>query len=69
MKLRRMAMWEDRMAAVLEDRIEALQSQGADKAVKYRRLVSLCTKVPVDKVDGVSPFCYFHEFWADKLDA
>lgn len=53
-RLRRMAVWEDRMTALLNDRIQALQGEGADKAVKYRRLVSLCTKVPVDKVDGVS---------------
>ncbi|KAI9635520.1 transcription factor [Dioszegia hungarica] len=52
-QLRRMALWEDRVAAVLQDRIDALQGQGADKAVKYRRLVSLCTKVPVDRVDGM----------------
>lgn len=53
-RLRRMAMWEDRMAAMLQDRIDTLRGQGADKAVQYRRLVSLCTKVPVEKVDGVS---------------
>jgi hypothetical protein len=57
-RLRRIAMWEDRVADVLEDRMRALQGESADKAVKYRRLVSLCTKVPVDKVDGVSHGCH-----------
>jgi ankyrin repeat protein len=53
-KLRRVAMWEDRVSGLLEERIRSLQGESTDKAVKYRRLVSLCTKVPVDKVDGVS---------------
>ena len=53
-RLKRLGMWEDRMSAVLEDRIKSLEGETADKAVKYRKLVSLCTKVPVDKVDGVS---------------
>lgn len=53
-KLRRLAMWEDRVSGLLEERIRSLQGESTDKAVKYRRLVSLCTKVPLDKVDGVS---------------
>jgi regulatory protein SWI6 len=53
-QLRRLAMWEDRMADILRARMEALEGEGADKAAKYRKLVSLCTKVPVDKVDSVS---------------
>ncbi|WVQ97765.1 hypothetical protein IAU59_004879 [Kwoniella sp. CBS 9459] len=52
-KLRRMVMWEERVTRILEDRINTLQGAGVDKAVKYRRLVSLCTKVPVEKVDGM----------------
>ncbi|WWD22001.1 hypothetical protein CI109_106489 [Kwoniella shandongensis] len=51
--LRRMAIWEDRIAEILEDRVRVMEGEGADKAVRYRRLVSLCTKVPVDKVDGM----------------
>ena len=53
-RLRRIRLWEQRMASVLEDKMSALEGESADKAVKYRRLVSLCTKVPVEKVDGVS---------------
>jgi hypothetical protein len=52
--LRKMLLWEDRILKLLEDRLQALQGESSDKAVKYRKLVSLCTKVPVDKVDGVS---------------
>lgn len=53
-KLRRMALWEDRIAEVLEDKIRAMEGEGVDRAVKYRKLVSMCAKVPVDKVDSVS---------------
>ena len=53
MRVKRQSLWEDRMAQVLEDKIQGLEGETADKAVKYRKLVSLCTKVPVDKVDNV----------------
>lgn len=53
-ELRRIAAWEDRIASVLQGRIQALQGESADQAVKYRKLVGLCTKVPTEKVDGVS---------------
>lgn len=53
--LRRMRDWEQRVAQVLEERTHALEGEGLEKELKYRRLVSLCTKVPVEKVDGVSP--------------
>lgn len=59
-KLRQLALWEDRIAQVLEDRIQSLQGESAEKAVNYRRIVGHCTKVPIDKVDGVS--CLFLEF-------
>jgi hypothetical protein len=49
-----MIIWEDRLEKVLQDRTRALEGDTTERAVKYRRLVSLCTKVPVDKVDGVS---------------
>lgn len=52
--LRRMREWEKRIRLVLEQRVQALEGEGLDKELKYRRLVSVCTKVPVEKVDGVS---------------
>ena len=52
-KLRRMVMWEDRMSQVLVSRVAALESQKADRATKYRKVISLCTKVPVGEVDGM----------------
>ncbi|WRT65075.1 uncharacterized protein IL334_002017 [Kwoniella shivajii] len=52
-KLRRINIWEDRISLTLQDKINALTNQSMDKAIKYRKLVSLCTKVSVDKVDGM----------------
>lgn len=52
--LRRRRDWEARTAQVLEQRVKSLEGEGLDKELKYRRLVSVCTKVPVDKVDAVS---------------
>jgi regulatory protein SWI6 len=62
-RLRRIRAWEERIGRVLEDKLFALEGESADKAVKYRRLVSLCTKVPVDKVDGVSGWHQVGKDW------
>lgn len=53
-QLRRLAMWEDRMAKLLEERAAELEGDGADRAVKYRKVIALCAKVPVEQVDDVS---------------
>ncbi len=55
-QLRRVGVWEDRVSKILEERITALEGESLDRAVKYRKLVALCAKVPVEKVDGVSFF-------------
>jgi regulatory protein SWI6 len=52
--LRRRRDWESRISQVLEQRVKSLEGEGLDKELKYRRLVSVCTEVPVDKVDAVS---------------
>ncbi|ODN75292.1 hypothetical protein L202_06475 [Cryptococcus amylolentus CBS 6039] len=52
-KLRRMALWEDRVAEILEDKIQSLEGEGVEKEIKYRKLVAVCARVPVDKVDGM----------------
>lgn len=53
-QLRRLAAWEDRVAALLEERAAALEGDGADRAIKYRKVIALCAKVSVDQVDSVS---------------
>lgn len=52
--LRRLHAWEDRAARLLEERAEQLEGGGGEKAVQYRKVIALCAKVPVDKVDDVS---------------
>lgn len=54
LRLRRMLAWEDQMASALVARTAAVRSRGAEDAVKYRKLVSLCTRTPVEGVDSVS---------------
>ncbi|RXK42133.1 hypothetical protein M231_00490 [Tremella mesenterica] len=51
--LRRMCAWEDTVGQILEEKMKLLEGESSEKAVRYRKLVSLCTKVPVDQVDGM----------------
>lgn len=52
--LRRVAAWEERVAKLLEERAAELEGDGADRAIKYRKVIALCAKVSVDQVDDVS---------------
>jgi hypothetical protein len=52
--LRRLAAWEERAAKLLEERAAELEGDGADRAIKYRKVIALCAKVSVDQVDDVS---------------
>ncbi|WVW78792.1 hypothetical protein I302_100754 [Kwoniella bestiolae CBS 10118] len=52
-KLRRINIWQDRVLALLDDKIRNLENQNFEKNYKYRKLISLSTKVPVEKVDGM----------------
>lgn len=52
--LRRIAAWEDRVGRLLEERAAELEGDGADRAIKYRKVIALCAKVSVDQVDDVS---------------
>lgn len=54
LELRRLSAWEDRVVQLLEERAAELEGGGADRAVKYRKVIALCAKVSVDKVDDVS---------------
>lgn len=52
-RLRRLNAWEDRAARLLEERAADLEGDSADRAVKYRKVIALCARVPVDQVDDV----------------
>ncbi|TXT09342.1 uncharacterized protein COLE_03276 [Cutaneotrichosporon oleaginosum] len=51
--LRRIAAWEERAAKLLEERAAELEGDGADRAIKYRKVIALCAKVSVDQVDDM----------------
>lgn len=52
-KLRRLKMWHERIEMLMKKRIEALQGLSADKEFMCKKVVSLCTGVPLDEVEGV----------------
>nr|XP_019008808.1 uncharacterized protein I206_06492 [Kwoniella pini CBS 10737]OCF47589.1 hypothetical protein I206_06492 [Kwoniella pini CBS 10737] len=52
-KLRRINLWEDRLTLLLNQRINELENTNLGKVFEYKKLISLTTKVPVDKVDGM----------------
>ncbi|GMK57687.1 hypothetical protein CspeluHIS016_0405210 [Cutaneotrichosporon spelunceum] len=51
--LRRIAEWEERAAKLLEERATELEGDGADRAIKYRKVIAMCAKVSVDQVDDM----------------
>ena len=57
-KMRRMKLYEDRIAKLLQDRVQSLQGASTEKEYQSKRIVSLCTGIPIDKVEDVS--AYFH---------
>lgn len=67
--LRRIAAWEERVARLLEERAAELEGDGADRAIKYRKVIALCAKVSVDQVDDVStepgrqPWRLLERYW------
>jgi hypothetical protein len=55
-KLRRMKMWQERTEKMMERRLKQLQGASADKEYQCKKIVSLCTGVPVEQVEEVSNF-------------
>ncbi|KAG8957828.1 transcriptional regulator swi6 [Tulasnella sp. 408] len=53
MRLKRMKMWHTRMDDLMAQRIEGSKGASAEKELQCRKVVSLCTGVPVDEVDGM----------------
>ncbi|KAF8916007.1 hypothetical protein CPB85DRAFT_1291084 [Mucidula mucida] len=50
-KLRRLKMWHDRMEEIMEQRMRGLRGASAEKEFMCRKIIALCTGVPVDKVE------------------
>ena len=52
-RLRRMKMWYARVEQLLETRMRSLQGASAEKEFQCKKIVALCTGVPIDKVEEV----------------
>ena len=52
-RLRRLKMWYGRVEALMEARLQSLQGASAEKEFQCKKIVALCTGVPIDKVEEV----------------
>ena len=52
-RLRRLKMWYERIDSLMSKRLEVLRGMNADKEFMCKKVVSLCTGVPIDEVEGV----------------
>jgi len=57
-KLRRMKIWHQRIEQSLSDRLSNLQTMNAEKEYQCKKIVALCTGIPIDKVEDVSDYLY-----------
>jgi regulatory protein SWI6 len=55
-RLRRMKMWHVRMETLVRQRLESLRGTSAEREFQCKKIVALCTGVPVDKVEEVPEF-------------
>lgn len=53
-RLRRLKMWHTRIEELVKERMDATRGAGAEKEFQCKKIVSLCTGVPVDRVESVS---------------
>ncbi|KAI8974511.1 hypothetical protein BD414DRAFT_497895, partial [Trametes punicea] len=53
-RLRRLKMWYARVEQLMEARLRSLEGASAEKEFQCKKIVALCTGVPIDKVDEVS---------------
>ncbi|KAL4065852.1 hypothetical protein V8B97DRAFT_2021001 [Scleroderma yunnanense] len=52
-RLRRLKMWHMRMEELMETRLKSLQGASAEKEYQCKRIVALCTGIPLDKVEDM----------------
>ena len=58
-RLRRLKMWHERVEKLMEDRLRLLQGASAEKEFQCKKIVALCTGVPLDKIEDVSHLIVF----------
>lgn len=54
-KLRRLKLWHTRIEDLVKARLKGLQGASAEKEYQCKKIVALCTGIPIDKVEEVSP--------------
>ena len=52
-KLRRLRLWHMRMEELVKARLKTLQGASAEKEYQCKKIVALCTGLPIDKVEEV----------------
>jgi regulatory protein SWI6 len=52
-RLRRLKMWHSRMEQLMHQRLEKLRGASAEREFQCKKIVALCTGVPIDKVEEV----------------
>lgn len=55
-RLRRMKLWYERMEKLIDERLRLLKGSSAEKEFQCKKILSLCTGVPVDNIEEVSVF-------------
>jgi regulatory protein SWI6 len=58
-RLRRLKIWHLRMEELMSARLRSLQGASAEKEYQCKKIVALCTGIPIDKVEDVSPDDFF----------
>ncbi|KAG6821437.1 hypothetical protein H0H93_010161 [Arthromyces matolae] len=52
-RLRRLKIWHLRMEELMKARLRTLQGASAEKEFQCKKIVALCTGIPIDKVEGM----------------
>jgi len=52
-RLRRLKIWQARVEKMLVQRLENLHGASAEKEFQCKKIIALCTGVPIDKVDSI----------------
>ncbi|KAL4248097.1 Cell pattern formation-associated protein stuA [Abortiporus biennis] len=52
-RLRRMKAWHARMEKLMDERLKSLKGASAEKEFQCKKIVSLCTGVPMDRVEDM----------------
>lgn len=60
-RLRRLNMWHARMEELMNRRLKGLRGASAEKEYQCKKIVALCTGIPIDKVEEVKFAMYLKD--------